>query len=377
MKISKNIVLILLLFFPEMLFAQYLSNPSLEGPPGIAISPPDWLPFSMGSTPDTEPLACDDFTASHGETYLTLVARGSSGLKPNSQENSQTSLVLPLVVGGCYSLSLDLASRDDLGHYTWGTGFNYYSAPVKLRIYGSNNVSDKGELLAETSPVTNVNWETVNFQIKAAYEINFLLLEVVLEEPGAENGNILIDHLILSEDPVESTVVLNETFIPADLPLTIEASESPSYSWSPSTGLSCYDCQQAQVNSANSRTYTCAIISSSTGCPAEELFILTFEEEPEEPVEPIEPGEFKIPNVFTPNGDGINDLFVIQGLSPYSSLLIYDRSGKELLSVDAYDNSWDGSDMEGNPLPEDTYWYVLITPGLDGTYKGQIYLKLK
>ncbi len=45
--------------------------------------------------------------------------------------------------------------------------------------------------------------------------------------------------------------------------------------------------------------------------------------------------------------------------------------------MDPYDNSWDGSDLDGNQLPEDTYWYVLITPGLDGTQKGQVFLKLK
>jgi len=371
MKISKEIFLILLFFLPVTVFAQYLANPSLEGLPGLAISPPDWLPFSTGSTPDTEPPDCDNFQASHGETYLTLVARGSSASRPNSQENCQTALALPLVEGGCYKLSMDLASRDDLGHYAWGTGFIFYRAPVKLRIYGSNSVSEKGQLLAETTPVTSVDWETVSFSLKPEDEINFLLLEVVLDESGSENGNILIDNIILEDLPVESTVVMNETFFVSDLPLTIEASESPSYSWSPATGLSCYDCQITQVSSSTSMTYTCSIISSSTGCPANELFILTFE------AEPILPDEFKIPNVFTPNDDGINDQFLIQSLPPYSSLLIYDRSGREHFSADAYDNSWDGSDMEGNPLPEDIYWYVLITPGLDGTYKGQINLKRK
>jgi gliding motility-associated-like protein len=68
---------------------------------------------------------------------------------------------------------------------------------------------------------------------------------------------------------------------------------------------------------------------------------------------------------------------VIEGLPPYSALLIYDRNGRELFSMDAYDNSWDGSDVDGNILSEDTYWYVLITPGLGGKQKGQVYMKLK
>lgn len=216
-----------------------------------------------------------------------------------------------------------------------------------------------------------MNWENASFTIKPNEEINFLVLEVAFEESTSENGNILIDNIVLSEMPVESTVVLNGTFSVSDLPVSIEASESPSYSWSPASGLSCYDCRAPEVNISSSTTYTCSIISESTGCPANELFILAFEEES------VTPEDFKIPNVFTPNGDGINDLFVIQGLPPYSALLIYDRSGKELFSMDPYDNTWDGSDLDGNLLPEDTYWYVLITPGLDGTQKGSVYLKLK
>lgn len=373
MKITRYIVtpILLLLLYPAFSSAQYLDNPSFEGPPGISISPPTWIPFDPVSTPDTEPLDCDNYSASDGDTYLTLVAHGSSSTRPNIMENCQSTLSNPLIKGRCYTLSMDLASRDDLGHYEWGEGFIFYRAITKLRIYGSNSISEKGELIVETTPVTNITWETLSLTVRPENDISFLILEVVFEESGAENGNILIDNLILSDFPIESTVVMNETFTLNDLPLDLEASESPTYSWSPSSGLSCYDCRSPQVNSNTSRTYTCTIISSSTGCAANELFIMTFEEEP------IVPGDFKIPNVFTPNGDGINDYFEIQGLPPYSALLIYDRRGKELFTMDNYDNSWDGSDVDGNLLPEDTYWYVLITPGLDGKQKGQVFLKLK
>jgi gliding motility-associated-like protein len=371
MNLKIHIIIPILLLCPIFSLAQYLRNPSLEGPPGISFSPPDWTPFTPGSTPDTEPLDCDNFPASNGATYLTLVAHGSASSRPNSPENCQTALNQPLLPGQCYTLSMDLASRDDLGHYEWGDGFIFYRANTKLKIYGSNSSSEKGDLIAETEPVTNVNWESVSFTVKAENEISYLLLEVAFEASGVKNGNILIDNLVLSDLIPESTVVLNETYSVEDLPIAIEASESPTYFWSPETGLSCYDCNNPEVNSSNSRTYTCSIISSSNGCPANELFILAFEDEP------LVPDDFKIPNVFTPNGDGINDRFVIQGLPPYSALLIYERSGKELFSMDNYDNSWDGRDKDGNFLPEDTYWYVLITPGLDGEQKGQVYMKLK
>jgi gliding motility-associated-like protein len=371
MTIKKHMFFHCLLLFPVIITAQYLENPSMEGPPAIGVSPPAWIPYSPGSTPDTEPLDCDHYPASHGKTYITLVAHGSSSSRPNSFENCQTALALPLLKGGCYTLSVDLSSRDDLGHYKWGEGFIFYRAAVKLKIYCSGSISEKGQLIAESDPVTNVNWETLSFNFKPENESSYLLLEVSLTEAGMQNGNILIDNLILTDSPVESTVVLNQTLTPSDLPFSIGASESISYSWSPETGLSCYDCKTPLVNNPVSRTYTCSIISPVTGCPANELFILTFDE-----IAPL-PEEFWIPNVFTPNGDGVNDRFEILNLPPFSALLIYDRSGRELFSSEAYDHSWSGTDMEGNPLPEDTYWYVLTIPGQNKKQKGSVYLKLE
>ena len=164
--------------------------------------------------------------------------------------------------------------------------------------------------------------------------------------------------------------MLDETYTPSDLPISLEATEGSSYSWSPGSGLSCYDCRSPEVLSSVSTTYTCTLLSSLTGCPSNELFILSFT------TDPIPPAEtFKIPNVFTPNGDNINDNFEITGLPPLSSLLIYNRSGKEVFSSEEYKNDWDGRDMENNPLPSGTYWYVLLTPGLSGESKGYIYLK--
>jgi len=370
-------LLIILILQTSLAAGQYLSNPSFEGPPGIGICPPQWLPFDSGSTPDTEPLDCDHFTASEGETYITLVARGSGATEnPNSIENCQATLLQALEAGLCYSFHMDLASRDDVGHYVFGEGFIFYTAAVKLKVYGSNSSSERGELLLETDPILNTQWERVSVTLKPQAALNYLTFEVELSEASSSNGNILIDNLVI-DDLLVSTVMLNETYYVSDLPVALEASGGSSYSWSPASGLSCYDCRSPQVNSSVSTTYTCTIWSSLTGCPTNELFILSFinDPDPNDSIPPPRPEEFKIPNVFTPNGDRINDNFEITGLPPYSSLRIFDRSGKEVFSSEQYNSEWDGRDMDNNPLPSDTYWYVLITPGLSGEYKGYVYLK--
>jgi gliding motility-associated-like protein len=69
----------------------------------------------------------------------------------------------------------------------------------------------------------------------------------------------------------------------------------------------------------------------------------------------------RIPTLITPNMDGINDYFVLRGLETLgkTELRIFDRRGAEVYKNGDYDNSWDGVDYNKNPLPDDTYFFVL------------------
>lgn len=71
--------------------------------------------------------------------------------------------------------------------------------------------------------------------------------------------------------------------------------------------------------------------------------------------------ELLIPNLFTPNGDGVNDQFVIKGLLQYdqSELLIINRWGNRVYHAKPYQNNWDGGS-----LSDGTYFYILtLTKG--------------
>jgi len=67
-----------------------------------------------------------------------------------------------------------------------------------------------------------------------------------------------------------------------------------------------------------------------------------------------------IPSYFTPNGDGYNDIWVIEGLYQYTEaeVFIYDRFGKKLGILYANEYGWNGHYL-GAPLPSDTYWYTI------------------
>ncbi|MBN2638646.1 MAG: gliding motility-associated C-terminal domain-containing protein [Bacteroidales bacterium] len=86
-----------------------------------------------------------------------------------------------------------------------------------------------------------------------------------------------------------------------------------------------------------------------------------------------------IPNVITPNGDGINDYFVIsekgsnKPVNTYfqsSELIVFNRWGRKILDSKNYQNDWGG----GN-LPDGTYYYVLKCKGFQDktvVYKGSV-----
>jgi len=74
-----------------------------------------------------------------------------------------------------------------------------------------------------------------------------------------------------------------------------------------------------------------------------------------------------IPNVITPNGDGINDLLVFGNLEfyPQSSLRIFNRWGELLFEIADYKNNWDGQFMS-----DGVYYFILEVGGSDETLKG-------
>lgn len=70
-----------------------------------------------------------------------------------------------------------------------------------------------------------------------------------------------------------------------------------------------------------------------------------------------------VPNVFTPNGDGVNDVFRIQGVpNPCWDTIhveIYNRWGQLIYTSDEVEFSWDGKNSKGKEVSEGTYFVIL------------------
>lgn len=81
----------------------------------------------------------------------------------------------------------------------------------------------------------------------------------------------------------------------------------------------------------------------------------------------------KIPNVFTPNGDGVNDTWIIENIEmfPDATVYVFNRWGQMLYKGTGNDEPWDGS-YRGHYVPAGTYLYIVDLYQKTEAYKGTV-----
>ena len=83
--------------------------------------------------------------------------------------------------------------------------------------------------------------------------------------------------------------------------------------------------------------------------------------------------EIRIPNAFTPNGDGINDTWTIIGLEydPTALIRVFTRYGQQVYQSKGYGTPWNG-EYRGKKLPVGAYYYIINTKNGSQTYSGEV-----
>ena len=121
-----------------------------------------------------------------------------------------------------------------------------------------------------------------------------------------------------------------------------------SYLWTPSTGLSSATVLNPVASPAATTTYSLRV-TTTQGCIANDDVTIT-----------VVPYCIKPMNGFTPNGDGINDLWLITNGNCLSSakVQVFNRYGAKVFEDKDYKNNWNGT-YNGKPLPDGTYYYVI------------------
>jgi gliding motility-associated-like protein len=123
---------------------------------------------------------------------------------------------------------------------------------------------------------------------------------------------------------------------------------SLTYAWSPATYLNFTDILQPLVIKPQDDIVYTLSVTGRGNCTSTDDIAITVLKLP------------KPPNTFTPNGDGINDLWDIKYLDQYPGCIleVYSPQGQLVFRSEGYAKPWDGT-YKGNALPTGTYYFVI------------------
>ncbi|MEO5997228.1 MAG: PKD domain-containing protein [Chitinophagaceae bacterium] len=221
------------------------------------------------------------------------------------------------------SLKAVLSAADSTAVYTWNLG------------NGSN------------SSKMNVD---VTYIKEGPYPVSLEVVNI-LGCKGSDSKNIVVA-------PLPVITAAADIIVPVGTGITIPITYSQntkSYNWVPASGLSCGTCATPFANPKTTTTYT-VNVTDSNGCTNSSTFTITVV---------CNEKNYFVPNTFSPNGDGNNDIFFPRGnsINNVQSMRIFNRWGelifaKRNFSANNPSEGWNGT-HKGKNAPSDVYVYIV------------------
>lgn len=218
--------------------------------------------------------------------------------------------------------------------------FKVGPASAKYKVYYKKPVDDCSSKLYFRQNNADNTWEQVADTVGAK-----IMYYTTAENYGEYAATSNSSTETISEQPVELNACADER-------VTLDATtkNATAYTWANGQTT-------PTLTVSVAGTYTATIIVNN--CPLVRKFTVIRDECLIEP-------EIIIPNIITPNGDGKNDSFVVQGIEDNTlALKIFNRWGKSMYQTDRYDNNW-----SADGLPDGVYYYQLTNPRTKKMYKG-------
>ena len=142
---------------------------------------------------------------------------------------------------------------------------------------------------------------------------------------------------------------------PLDVLFTNSSVGASSYNWNFGNGSSTQSNPSSMYTTPG--TYTVVLVASNGSCVDSVSKTIIVDAET----------TIIIPNVFSPNGDGVNDGFFINSTGLESlNCDIFNRWGQLVYKLTSIGQKWDGVLNNGNNATDGTYFYILIAKGYDG-----------
>lgn len=133
------------------------------------------------------------------------------------------------------------------------------------------------------------------------------------------------------------------------------ASGGDTYLWSPDTSLSCTTCSDPWAKPIKTTTYCVKVTDTLTGCSSSDCMMVKIISKPL-------PTDVFVPDIFSPNNDGINDILYVNGKNIMDiEFVVYNRWGEKVFESQDLNVGWDGN-YKGEELNTAVFmWYLKVT----------------
>ncbi|MCB0379945.1 MAG: gliding motility-associated C-terminal domain-containing protein [Flavobacteriales bacterium] len=315
---------------------------------------------------------CDNDSALIFGNYQTVAGIYSTVI-PNGAVNGCDSIVQQeLIVNPTYQIfaNATICSGDSI----FLGGAYQTTAGVYVDVYSSSLTCDS----TITTTLNVINSFTININdticagdsilLAGAYQtVAGTYTELLVSSGGCDS--LVITELYVNPLPVV-TLTADPELILSGQSSQLTATGGGLYTWTPTSSLSCINCANPIASPTETTLYTVEV--NLSGCIVSDTITVSVD------------SEFKIPEGFSPNGDGVNDVFEIVGISqfPNNKIMIVNRWGNKVFEAAPYKSDWDGTSQFGitigEKLPSGTYFYILdlgkTGPSGSQEIKGYIYI---
>lgn len=216
------------------------------------------------------------------------------------------------------------------------------------------------------SPATsNASIQTVCYNIPGKYPVILTVANPYPKNPlngvpGSTN-NAGVNNMVKVVEIPNVTIVapgqlLSDTTIRFGTAIELTGTGASNYNWSPNYNISSLTNPKVTVNPFKNTQYILTGKNSSSCSSSDTINVFVIED----------CGEMFVPNAFTPNDDGVNDVLYVRGICLQNiSFMIFNRWGERIFSTTDQKNGWDGT-YKGEPLNSGVYVFRLEGKTYDG-----------
>ncbi|MCK5135305.1 MAG: gliding motility-associated C-terminal domain-containing protein [Bacteroidales bacterium] len=286
---------------------------------------------------------------------IDITVMGGSGTYNYLWSDGSTEEDRSNIVAGDYILEItdsDNCTRTDMIVVSSVVIVNAYAGTDTTICHGESiQLYGQGGHIPQWSPATFLSDPDIADPIATGVTETTIYVLTITEETSPY-GCFNTDSVTVSIFPLTGIYATEDTFIIEGSSIELEATGGPfiAYRWEPSTGLDNNTIPNPMATPLVSTWYH-VYGTNENGCEeVDSVFIEVIE-------------DIRAYNVFSPNGDGVNDFFDIENASRFPEMIVevYSRWGDQLFSTRGYDDGsrWDGT-ARGKDAPVGTYYFIII-----------------